>query len=152
MNKLAKTYFPLFLTSVFFLTGCPGRGDRLIADETTTVSRQHENVCFYVPDAKNYRVSLIAINPRGIPSGQYKVRDLPDLHIINSELCITPEFYRFPDKGQFIVNYILEKPGEPNTIRSVATGIEFSGNNVTTFRLADNETVRKYGDSEERSR
>ncbi|GAA3606571.1 hypothetical protein GCM10023078_37040 [Gibbsiella greigii] len=48
----------------FFLAGCSSSGDRLKADETTTVSKIGEDICFQVPDVGNYPLSLIAINPQ----------------------------------------------------------------------------------------
>lgn len=139
--KTGGSYLLLIL-SAFLLTGCPGAGDRLKADETTTVSKAGEDVCFQVSDAKGYQPSLIAINPRGTPPQKLSVTDSPNLTVKNGELCIPPGFYRFPAKGQFIVQYILEVPGEQGSQRSVVTGVEFSGSHVRNTPLTNRETTR----------
>lgn len=141
MNR-TKINALLLITSIFFLTGCPGSGDRLKADETTTVSKVGENICFSVPDAGNYQPSLISINPIGTPPQQLSVKDSPDLTINHGNLCIPPGFYRFPDNGQYIVQYILEEPGKQGSQRSVVTGIKFSGGHVANIPLTDSETTR----------
>lgn len=81
-------------------------------DETTSVSKAGEDVRFQVLNAKSYQPSLIAINPRGTPPQKLSVTDLANLTVKNGELCISPNFYRFPAKGQFIVQNILDVPGE----------------------------------------
>lgn len=132
----------LLVTSIFFLTGCPGSGDRLKADETTTVSKVGADICFQVPKAENYHPSLIAINPRGTPAQNLSATDLPDLTIKNGKLCIPPSFYQFPNNGQYIVQYILESPDTQGSQRSVVTGIEFSDGHVENIPLTDSETTR----------
>lgn len=127
---------------MLILAGCPGRGDRLKADETTVVSKQGEDVCFFVPDAKNYQPTLISINPRGTLPQNLSVIDSPKLSIRNNALCIPPEFYEFPDKGQYIVQFILKIPGDWDSVRSVVTSIEFTGKSVKTIHLSDSEILR----------
>ncbi|WP_345827489.1 putative T6SS immunity periplasmic lipoprotein [Erwinia sp. HDF1-3R] len=131
----------LLIASIFFLTGCPGSGDRLTADETTTVSQTREDVCFVVSNAANYQPSLISINPRGTPPQKLSVTDSPDLRVKNGRLCIQPNFYRFTDKAQYVVQYILEAPGGLPQ-RSVVTGIEFSQGQVKSIPLKDSEITR----------
>lgn len=132
----------LLLSSLFALTGCPGSGDRLKADETTTVNRVGSDICFLVPDAKDYQPTLIAINPRGIPPQKLSVTDMPDLTVQNGKLCIPSSFYPFPDKGQFIVQYILESRSDSDSRRSVVTGLEFSEGAVRNIPLTDQEITR----------
>lgn len=142
MKNNSKMSCLIVLTSVFLLAGCPGSGDRLKADETTTVSKVGENICFQVPDARNYRPSLIAINPRGTPAQKLSATDSPDLAINNGELCIPPSFYHFPENGQYVVQYILEAPNERQSPRSVVAGIKFSDGRVENITLTDSETTR----------
>lgn len=133
----------LLVASIVLLTGCPGSGDRLKADETAVVSKIGENICFQVPDAGSYQPTLIAINPRGTPPQKLKVTDSPTLAVENGKLCISPDFYHFPEKGQYIVQYILEAPGDQDSQRSVVTGIEFSDGHVENIPLNEGETTRK---------
>jgi hypothetical protein len=54
----------LLLASLLALTGCPGSGDRLRPDETTSVRRTANNeVCFAVHNAQDYQPVFISINP-----------------------------------------------------------------------------------------
>ncbi|WP_329957385.1 putative T6SS immunity periplasmic lipoprotein [Gibbsiella quercinecans] len=124
------------------MAGCSGSGDRLKADETTTVSKIGEDICFQVPDVGNYQPSLIAINPRGTPPQKLSVTDSPDLAVENGKLCIPPGFYQFPDKGQYIVQFILEALGDRRAQRSIVTGIALSGGHVESIPLTDSEITR----------
>ncbi len=133
----------LIVSSIFFLSGCPGSGDRLKADETTTVSKIGADICFAVPNTGNYQPSLIAINPRGTEPKNLSVTESPDLTVKNNRLCISPKFHRFPEKGQYIVQYILNVPGDRALpARSVVTGIEFSDGGVKNIPLNDSEITR----------
>ncbi|WP_370446953.1 putative T6SS immunity periplasmic lipoprotein [Serratia sp. MYb239] len=132
----------LLFASVLLLSGCPGTGDRLTSDETATASKVGEDVCFQVPDSKDYQPSLISINPRNTPPQRLSVTDSPDLTVKNGMLCIPPEFYQFPLTGQFIVQYILASPTESTSSRSVVAGIELSGGQVRNIPLTDAEITR----------
>lgn len=148
MNKTTMSGCAVLIASTFFMTGCPSSlGHRLKPAETTSVSKNGDAVCFVVPDAKNYQPTMISIGPRGGASDKLYLRQYPKLAINNGQLCITPTFYHFPDKGQFIVTYVLDIPYENDAVRTVITGIEFTGGEVKTFRLADNETARPYSES-----
>lgn len=92
---------------LFMLTGCPEPGNRMRFDETAQVSQQGDNVCFNVTDAQDYQPADIGINSRGIPSKEKNFNFTPDLTVANGKLCIPPSFYRFPDKGHFIIEYVL---------------------------------------------
>lgn len=89
------------------LTGCPGLGDRMTSDETALVRREGDSVCSNVTDAQDYQPASIGINPRGTPSKEKNFNFSPDLTATDGQLCIPPSFYRFPGKGQFIVEYLL---------------------------------------------
>lgn len=132
----------LLAACAFFVTGCPGAGDRLKADETTTVNKIGDNICFYVPNATNYQLSLIAINARGTPPQDLSATDSPDILLKNERLCIPPSFYKFPENGQYIVQYILASFDDQASQRSVVTGIELSGGDVKTIPLKDSEITR----------
>jgi hypothetical protein len=142
MNNLIKIRSSILTASVIFLSGCPGSGDRLKADETTTVSKVGAEVCFDIPDASDYQPSLIAINPRGTPPQKLSIKDSPDLTVANGKLCLPPTFYQFSEKRQYIVQYILQKPDDQQSQRSVVIGVEFTGDDVETFTLNANETTR----------
>jgi len=133
----------LLVASIVLLTGCPGSGDRLKADETAAVSKIGENICFQVADAGSYQPTLIAINLRGTPPQKLKVTDSPALAVKNEKLCIPPDFYHFPEKGQYIVQYILEESDGHASQRSVVTGIEFSDGHVKSIPLTEGETTRQ---------
>ncbi|MCR0998122.1 putative T6SS immunity periplasmic lipoprotein [Serratia rubidaea] len=132
----------LLFASVFLLAGCPGTGDRLTPDETAMASNNGEDVCFHVPDSKDYQPSLIAINPRDTPPQRLSVVDAPDLTINNGMLCIPPGFYSFPSAGQFIVRYILTSPTDSESPRSVVAGIELSDGQIKNIPLSDAEITR----------
>ncbi|WP_312456018.1 putative T6SS immunity periplasmic lipoprotein [Pseudescherichia sp.] len=137
-NKISPL---LLVASISLLAGCPGSGDRLKADETAAVSKCGENICFQVPDAGSYQPTLIAINPRGTPPQKLKFTDSPMLAVENGNLCLSPDFYHFPENGQYIVQYILEAPGDRDPQRSVVTGIEFSDGHVRSIPLNEGETT-----------
>lgn len=143
MKSTSKISPLLLVASITFLAGCLGSGDRLKADETAAVSKIGENICFQVPDAGRYQPTLIAINPRGTPPQKLKFTDSPALAIENGKLCISPDFYHFPEKGQYIVQYILEAPDDRASQRSVVTGIEFSDGHVESIPLNEGETTRQ---------
>ncbi|WP_017803113.1 putative T6SS immunity periplasmic lipoprotein [Winslowiella toletana] len=142
MKTNIKLHSLLLLSSLFALTGCPGSGDRLKADETTTVNKVGSDICFLVPDAEDYQPTLIAINPRGTPPKNLSVTDMPDLAIQNGKLCIPPSFHQFPEEGQFIVQYILASKSDKDSRRSVVTGLEFSDGRVHNIPLTDQEITR----------
>lgn len=135
-------FFPLVIACSFSLTGCPGEGDRIRFDETTKVIAAGDHICFLVPDAQDYQPTLIAINPRGIPSQQQSFSSNPSLVISNGQLCIPPSFYRFPDKGQFIVEYILASRQYTDEPRSVVVGIGISQGHIYNIPLTNTEINR----------
>ncbi len=132
----------LIVAGSIALTGCPGQGDRLKADETTSVMKEGDNVCFVVPDARDFQPSFIAINPRETPVQERKYTFLPQLKVRDEKLCIPPSFYSFSMNGQFVVNYILKSRTQDDSPRSVVIGIEFRQGSVVNFPLATNEIAR----------
>ncbi|MFB0713971.1 putative T6SS immunity periplasmic lipoprotein, partial [Buttiauxella noackiae] len=105
--KQRLLYTALLLVSLVTMTGCPGSGDRLRPDEEATVIRVGDSLCFGVPEAEDYQPADIAINPRGTPFKEEYIIFSPALSVTDGQLCVPSSFYAFPDKGQFIVSYVL---------------------------------------------
>ncbi len=135
-----------FLFSLILLTGCPGSGDYLQPDEVTTVSSRGDNVCFSIPDPQDYQPVSISIDPRGTRFRDRKIMFDPTLRIVNSQLCIPPSFHHFPDKGQFIVRYVLQSERHKDTPRRMVAGIEIGNDCVFDIPLTDMEAVRPYSE------
>lgn len=76
----------------------------MIPHETTSVSKQGENVCLDIPDAQDYQPADMGINPRGTPSKEKDFNFSPGLTIVNGKLRIPPSFYHFPDKGSLFLS------------------------------------------------
>ncbi len=138
----------LFIVTFLFclpvLTGCPG--DRWRFDEEATVSTMGDNVCFTVPDAGNYQPVDIAINPRGTPSKEKNIIFNPMLRVVNGQLCIPPAFYHFPDKGQFIVSYVLLSERHKAAARKMVAGVEISSGCIFNIPLTVGEISRPYSE------
>ncbi|MGJ8710163.1 putative T6SS immunity periplasmic lipoprotein [Pantoea agglomerans] len=138
-----KGIFTFFFLSV--LTGCPGPGDRMIPHETTSVSKQGENVCLDIPDAQDYQPADMEINPRGTPSKEKDFNFSPGLTIVNGKLCIPPSFYHFPDKGKLIFEYVLISKKHEDEPRKFVVGVGVNNGQVYNFPLIDREIARPYG-------
>lgn len=133
----------LLLASLLALTGCPGSGDRLRPDETTSVRRTANNeVCFAVHHAGDYQPVFISINPRNIPPPKHKYTLIPPLKVKDAQLCIPPSFYTFASDGQFIVKYILKSRTQSPPTRSVVVGVDVSKGEISVFPLANSEITR----------
>lgn len=126
------------------LTGCPGSGDRMRSDETAEVSRVGQDVCFRVTDAQDYQPAIISINLRNTPSSEKKFTDGPDLLVKAGLLCIPPSFYRFPDVGQFIVEYVLTSKKHEDEPRKVVVVLEISNGRIYNVTPTDMEMTRPY--------
>lgn len=133
---------PLLIACSFALTGCPGGGDRMHFDETTQVITAGDHICFLVPDAQDYQPTLIAINPKGTSSQQQTFTSNPPLVIINGQLCIPLSFYHFPDKGLFIVEYILASRQHADEPRSIVVGVGVSQGRFYNIPLTNMEINR----------
>lgn len=79
----------IFLTGICLLglTGCPGP-ITVHFNETTQVTKQNENVCFYVNNAQDYQPVFIGINPRELPPKEKYYKFSPDLRVADGKLCI----------------------------------------------------------------
>lgn len=111
---------------LYMLTGCPGPGDRMRFDETALVIQQGDSVCFNVTDAQDYQPADIGINPRGTLSKEKDFNFAPNLSVFDGELCIPPSFYRFPDKGQFLIEYVLASKTHDDEPRSFVITLEIN--------------------------
>ncbi|MFC0229141.1 putative T6SS immunity periplasmic lipoprotein [Serratia aquatilis] len=134
----------LLLVLAMILTGCPGLGDRLRVDEEAKVSTEGNKVCFGVPDADGLYLEYIAINPRGTKFKQQNVYFDPNISITAGYLCLPPTFYRFPNKGQFIVEYVLTNKQQANPPRKIVAGLEISNSHIYSIPLTDTETSKPY--------
>ncbi len=135
-----------FLLSLTLLAGCPGHGDYLRPDEIATVSTRGDNVCFSVPEPEDYQPVSISIDPRGTRFRERQITFDPTLRIVNGQLCIPPSFHHFPDKGQFIVRYVLHSERHKDTPRRMVAGVEIAGECIFDIPLNDMEAVRPYGE------
>jgi hypothetical protein len=113
-------------------------------DETAVVSLQGENVCFNVNDAQDYQPVAIAINLRGTPSKEKKYNFSPNLIVSNGELCIPPTFYHFPEKGQFLVEYILKSKKHEDDPRSVVVALEIKNGHIYNVTPTEREIALPY--------
>ncbi|MFO6296725.1 putative T6SS immunity periplasmic lipoprotein [Rahnella selenatireducens] len=148
MVKQIKTrvLWSAFLSGIclLVLTGCPGPGDRMRPDETAQVSQQDDSVCFNVTDAQDYQPADMGINPRGIPSKNKNFNFSPDLKVTDGKLCIPPSFYRFPDKGQFIVEYILTSAKHEGEPRKFVVTLEVNHGHIYNVTPTEREISLPY--------
>lgn len=131
--------------NLLMLTGCPGKGDRFIPNETTSVSKQGENICFNITNAEDYQPADMGINPRDTRLKDKNFNFSPDLTIVNEKLCVPPSFYHFPDNGKFIVEYILVSRKHDDKPRKFVVGVGMNRGKVYNFPLTDQEIARPYG-------
>ena len=136
----------LILLSLALLTGCPGSGDALRPDEISVSSTKGDSVCFSVPESEDYQPVTISIEPRGTRFRDREITFDPKLRVVNNLLCIPPSFYLFPDKGQFIISYVLRSKRHEDTPRRMVAGIEIHNDCIFDIPLNDMEAVRPYGE------
>lgn|GEM_PF-392906 len=129
---------------LLMLTGCPGPGDRGRFDETAQVSQQGDSVCFNVTDAEDYQPADIGINPRGISSKENNFNFTPNLTVSDGKLCIPPSFYRFPRKGQFIIEYVLTSKKHHDEPRSFVITLEINNYHIYNVTLTEREINLPY--------
>ncbi|EAQ4906427.1 hypothetical protein FCJ48_18335 [Salmonella enterica] len=113
-------------------------------DETALVSQKGDSVCFTVTDAQDYQPASIGINPRGTPSKEKDFNFSPGLTIADGQLCIPPSFYRFPDKGQFIVEYSLTSETHKDAPRNVVVTLEVNHGNIYNVTPTEREISLPY--------
>ncbi|WP_064557834.1 putative T6SS immunity periplasmic lipoprotein [Buttiauxella brennerae] len=132
----------LFCICLLTLTGCPGSGDRMLPEEEAKTSMVGTSICFWVPDTEHYRLSDMSISPRGTPPNQREYLFGSDFKIINGKLCVPPERWPLPEKGQFIARYFLTSISPNGPFRKITTGFEISNGQIKTIRLTSQEVVR----------
>ncbi|NDO80643.1 hypothetical protein CJP72_07615 [Citrobacter sp. NCU1] len=113
-------------------------------DETAQVSQQGDSVCFNVIDAQDYQPVDIGINPRGTPPKDKQFNFSPGLKVADGKLCIPPSYYLFPDKGQFIVEYILISKKDKNESRSVVVTFEINQGRIYNVTPTQKEISLPY--------
>ncbi|RXA97824.1 hypothetical protein EQP49_05030 [Yersinia sp. 2105 StPb PI] len=101
-----------------------------------------DSICFFVPNTDDYQPANIAINSRDTPHREQNITFDPGLRVTDGKLCIPPSFYSFPDKGQFIVGYVLTSKAHGNVPRRIVAGIEISNGRVYGISLTDREAAR----------
>ncbi len=150
VKKITSCYWPvrLFWLSLPLLTGCPGVGDFVRPDEISAVSTKGDAVCFSVEEPEDYQSVSITIDPRGTGFRHRKIIFDPALHIVSGQLCVPPSFYRFPDKGQFIISYVLHSKRHEDIPRRMVSGVEIAEGCIFNIPLTDREAVRPYGELE----
>jgi hypothetical protein len=131
------------------LTGCPDYAAYRLPDETTSVIKTVDGICFKVSDAGDYQPSFISINPRGTPSKEQQFTSKPNLQIKNGQLCVPPSFYKFPDNGQFLADYVLRSKTRENSPRNVVVGFELRNGHLYSIELTNIEISRPYRSEDE---
>lgn len=86
----------------------------------------------------------MGINPRGIPSKNKNFNFSPDLKVTDGKLCIPPSFYRFPDKGQFIVEYLLTSEKHQGEPRNFVVTLEVNHGHVYNVTPTEREIFLPY--------
>lgn len=142
--KYNKLHCDLLLFSICLstLTGCPGSGGRISPEEEAKISMVGGNICFWVPNTEHYRLSDLTISPRATPPNQRKYIFGTDFKIIDGKLCVPPERWSLPAKGQYIARYFLTPISSNKPFRKVTTGFEISNGEIRTISLTNQEVVR----------
>ncbi|WP_312972617.1 putative T6SS immunity periplasmic lipoprotein [Atlantibacter sp.] len=142
--KYNKLLYGLLIFSICLstLTGCPGSGDRISPEEEAKISMVGGNICFWVPNTEHYRLSDLSISPREIPPNKRKYIFGADFKIIDGKLCVPPERWSLPEKGQYIARYFLTPISFNEPFRKVTTGFEISNGEVKAISLTNEEVVR----------
>lgn len=82
----------------------------MIPHETTSVSKQGENVCLDIPDAQDYQPADMGINPRGTPSKEKDFNFSPGLTIVNGNYAFHLLFIIFRIRGSlFLSMYFFQR-------------------------------------------
>lgn len=85
------------------LTGCPGLGDRMSLDETAQVSRQGNDVCMSINDARDYQPADMGINLRGMPPKEKNLTSRQALRL----LMVHCAFLRLTTISWMVINILL---------------------------------------------
>ncbi|HDS1153683.1 TPA: hypothetical protein QDZ66_004511 [Pluralibacter gergoviae] len=149
-SVIFRRLWPAFLSVVCLvaLAGCPGAGDRMRLDETTSASRKGDSICLSIADAQDYQPVDIGINLRRTPSKKKKFDFSPDLKIVEGSLCIPFSYYHFVTGNKYIIEFVLHSARKSSEPRKFVVGIEINDNQVYNFPLSDREIARPYGSIE----
>lgn len=144
-----RRFSPVFLSisCLVILTGCPGPGDRMRMDETTSVEKNGDNICMSITNAEDYQPADMGINLRGTPSKEKNFNFSPGLKIVDGILCIPPSFYQFKNGNKYIIEFALYSARNDES-RSFVVGVGINNDKVYNFGLTGREISRPYGSIE----
>ncbi|MCK7285795.1 hypothetical protein L8P37_10005 [Enterobacter asburiae] len=117
-------------------------------DETAQVSRQGNEVCMSINDARDYQPADMGINLRGTLPKEKKFNSSPGLKIVDGALCIPPSYHCFMDGNKYIVEFVLHSESNKDEPRNFVVGIGVNKTQVYNFPLTDREISRPYGSIE----
>ena len=142
--KHCRPYLPLLVLPL--LSACT-MGDRLDQRykpaETAMVELKGDQVCFSISSPEDYQPVFISMAPRHTPPSARWYQQQPRLSVVNSEMCVPPQVYKFPDKGQFVTSFVLAskekaKTTEFNTRRFDAA-FEIDKGHASAIKVGNNE-------------
>lgn len=133
--------FILSLVSVFTLTGCPWGGMKYYPAEKTSAWINSDEICFSVPESRDYQPVFISINFRWTPPKKRQFFDRPTLLVRKNNLCIPPAFYQFTDNSEspYIVEFILQSQNKNNPPRSFIAGFDMIAGKPSDVQLTKQE-------------
>ncbi|WP_455916865.1 putative T6SS immunity periplasmic lipoprotein [Pantoea agglomerans] len=82
--------------------------------------------------------------PGGISSKEKNFDFTPNLTVSDGKLCIPPSFYRFPHKGQFIIEYVLTSKKHHDEPRSFVITLEINNDHIYNVTLTEREINLPY--------
>lgn len=125
-RRYSTSLFILSLISVLTLTGCPWGGMKYHPAEKTSAWVKNDEICFSVPESRDYQLVFIGINLRETSPEKRQFVDRPALRVIENNLCIPPSFYQFQNNSEspYIVEFVLQSQSKSNPPRSFIAGFE----------------------------
>lgn len=133
--------FIFSLLSVFTLTGCPWGEMKYHPEEKTKAWVRNNDICFSVPESRDYQPVFISINLRRTPAKKKQFVDHPTLFVTGDELCIPPSFYQFPHNSEspYIVEFVLQSKNKHNPPRSFIAGFDMIAGKPSGVQLEKRE-------------
>lgn len=113
-------------------------------DETAIVSKEGSSVCMNITNAQDYQPVDMGVNIRGTPSKEKNYDFSPNLTVNNGRLCIPPSFYQFPDKGQFIIEYVMKSKKNPKRPRNFVVTLEVDKGRIFNVTPTQREIFLPY--------
>lgn len=134
------------IISIILLTGCPWGGVKYFPAEKINAWMNKSNVCFFIPDSKDYQPVFIAINLRSTPSKARSFIDSPELQVADGQLCIPSSYFHLPDTSvdPLIVEFVLQSQAENDHPRSFVSGFSIANGMIKNIPL----TKREYDEPE----